>query len=140
MCLHESITKQFMFAPKLQWTGCAPTLFCLGIHVCFFIMFNQCLNFMQHRSTDNIVQFPFETYPNFLFAGKTSRSFDKALQMKHRVHVLTNRTQINIEIHIRHLKCSNVLSIIRKVSILMPSPNLFSNQGNTLNFLCRLVI
>ena len=73
----------------------------------FFIIFKRCLNFMQHRSTSNIVQFPFETNPNFLFAGKTSRSFDKALEMKHYVHVLTNRTQINNEIHIRHLKCSN---------------------------------
>ena len=42
---------------------------------------------MQHRSTGNIVQFPFETNPNFLFAVKTLRSFDKALQMKHCVHV-----------------------------------------------------
>ena len=69
----------------------------------FFIMFKRCLNFMQHRSTGNIVQFPFETNPYFLFAGKT----DKALEMKHCVHVWTNRTQINIEIHIRHFKCSN---------------------------------
>ena len=53
----------------------------------YFIMFKRCLNFMQHRSTGNIVQFPFETNPNFLFAGKTSRSFDKALEMKHCVLV-----------------------------------------------------
>ena len=54
----------------------------------FFIMFQRCLNFMQHRSMGNIVQFPFETNPNFLFAGKTSRSFDKAfIEMKHCVHV-----------------------------------------------------
>ena len=37
--------------------------------------------------TGNIVQIQFETNPNFLFAGKTSRSFDKALEMKHCVHV-----------------------------------------------------
>ena len=36
MCLNKSITKQFMLAQKLLWSGCAPTLFCLGIHVCFF--------------------------------------------------------------------------------------------------------
>ena len=36
MCLNKSITKQFMLAQKLRWSGCAPTLFCLGIHVCFF--------------------------------------------------------------------------------------------------------
>ena len=47
-----------------------------------FIMFERCLNFMQHRSTGNIVQFPFETDSNFLFAGKTSRSFDKALRAR----------------------------------------------------------
>ena len=73
----------------------------------FFIMFKRCMNFMQHRPTGNIVQFPLETNLNFLFVGKTSRSFDKALEMKHCVHVCTKRTQINIEIHIRHLKCSN---------------------------------
>ena len=27
-----------MLAQKLWWTDCAPTLFCLGIHVCFFRM------------------------------------------------------------------------------------------------------
>ena len=53
----------------------------------FFIMFKRCLNFMQHRLTGKFVQFPFETNPNFLFVGKTLRSFDKALEMKHCVHV-----------------------------------------------------
>ena len=76
-----------MLAQNLRWTGCAPTLFCLGILICFFRMFERCLNFMQHRSIGNIVQFPFETNPYFLFEGKTSRSFDKALQMKHCMHV-----------------------------------------------------
>ena len=86
MCLNESITK-FMLAQKLRWTGSAPTLFCLGIHVCFFRMFKGCLNFMQHRSTGNIVQFPFETNRYLLFPGETSKFFDKALQMKHCMHV-----------------------------------------------------
>ena len=61
--------------------------FALAYMFVFIIMFKRCLNFMQHISTGNIVQFPFETNPDFLYAGKTSRSFDKALQMKHCVHV-----------------------------------------------------
>ena len=94
MCLKVSITKQFMLAQKLRWTGFAPMLFCLR-QTCLLL---RCLNFMQHRSTNNIVQFPFETNSNVILVKHQDPL------IKHCMYVRTNRTQI----HIRHLKCSNI--------------------------------
>ena len=84
MCLNESITKQFMLAQN--YVGPVGHLRILLRHTGLLFQ-NVNVNFMQHRSTGNIVQFPFEPNPNFLLAGETLRSFDKALQMKHCMHV-----------------------------------------------------